>query len=186
MKLQKQIDEKLKKLYKKFKGDNEDLTGWSFTEDLKKEANFNDELLGYFYYRIVKLSYDTKEIPLLFLKNFILFPFFKEKYLSYPSNINIKNKEIIEIFPKIFFKKGIKTKVLESLDLNKTITAYYYYLICLEKEINEKNYLTEEQINNFSNWENASNEIIKVLDEELNKKFGKNSEVIKEKIITCK
>lgn len=176
MKLQEQIDERLMEIYKEFKDDRGDLTGWSLNQKLKEEAKNNEGLFDYFNYRIQKIAYENNEIISCILFNFLLYPFFEEEYILNPSKIKSEDKDFIEFLPRVFFKKGIKTKVLEALGLNKTLKAYYYYLLCIEKEIGEKNYLKNEEISKFSNWESASNGISNILRSELKEKFGEEFE----------
>lgn len=170
--LQKQIDNKLKKIYEKYKEDKEDLTGWSFERKLKEEADSNEDLFDYFCCRVMKIAYNMGEIPLLFLSDLILYPHFEERHIIHPSEMELKNKTLLEFLPKIFFKRGIKTKVLEAIGFNKTIKAYYSYLLCIQEEFDGKSYLEEKEISKFSNWESASNELANILREELGQKFG--------------
>ena len=178
MKLYKQIDKRLKEIYEEFKEDRGDLTGWGLIQKLKEEADFDEELINFFIYRIYKLSYKKKEIINIFS--------LLAELLSYPHNeeerirVGGKNRnEEIEFSPKLFFKKGIKTKVLETLELDKTLKVYYHYLICREEELVEKQYLNKDQIKKCRYWDSAIEEILSIFKAEWKKKYSNPSRIIK-------
>ena len=178
MELYKQIDKSLKKIYEEFKKDKSDLTGWGLMKRLKKEANFEEELINFFIYRIYKLSYKKREIINVFsyLAELISYPYNEEEW------IRVKGKnpdEEIEFSPKLFFKKGIKTKILEALELDKTLKAYYHYLICREEELNEKKHLNKNQIKKCRYWDSAIGEILDIFKDEWKKKYPNPSKIIK-------
>lgn len=168
MKIRENIDSRLEEIYKEFKQDKEDLTAWSVEKKIKKEADFEEVLIEYLIYRLMRIAFNQKEIIVPLLQKFLIYNYFEEK-------ISFKNEsDSIEIFPKVYLIKGIKTKIFERIGFKKTLNAYYNYLLCNEEEINEKNYLSENQINQFCNWEKASEKIIAIFKEELEEKFGKN------------
>ena len=175
MAIQKHIDKKLEEIYEEFKKDTGDKTGWSLNQKLKKEAVFNEELINYFFYRIMKISYEDKKIISFLLSEFLSYPYNEEKWIL---SGEAKSENEIEIFPKIIFKKGIKTKVLESLGLDETLKTFYYHLVSKEEEINDFRYLTKEQAEKYRYWDFAIKEVLEVFSKEMKEKFPNSSRII--------
>lgn len=179
MRIKEQVDEKLERIYEEFKEDGGDLTGWTLLQNLKKESNSEEGLLEYFIYTLFKIAYKKREVINVFnlLTNFISYPYHKESYLNYPGK---KNSSVKEIFPKLFFKRDILTKILELLQLKETLTAFYYSLIVKEEEINEKNYLSKKQISEFRGFEISQTRVLDIFRNEYKKnRLNKRPKIIK-------
>jgi len=143
------IDRRLKEIYEKHSGSNEDKTGFDFIQDLKKEAKNNIFLFYFFVYRTFEIALENKKIISFpnMIKELLRSPYHSEQ-LVYKERGKATNEEI-EIFPGIIFTKGITLKVLEILKLEKTKKAFLYHLITKEKEINSSIYLSKKQIADF-------------------------------------
>lgn len=191
MKIQEKIDRRLKKIYEEFRKDTGDKTGWSLMQKLKKEAGSEEGLIQCFIYEIFKVAYKKGEVINIFnlLANLIIYPYHKESYLDYPSPYHKegyldyplkKDKNIKEVFPRLFLEKGVLSNILESLQLEETQKAFYYYLIVKDEEINEKDYLSEEQISEFKKESIYETRVLDIFSKEYkNKKLDKEDRIIK-------
>lgn len=171
-----QIDERLLEIYDKQRKNNEDKTGWSFVQELKKEANNHFFLFSFFIYRTFELVFEKKKeliaLPHI-IKELLRSPWHYEHFI--PKKRGSASDEEIEIFPGIIFVKGITCNILERLNLEKTKTSFLYHLMIKEKEINEELYLSKEQIKKFSDVEG----VIEVFLEEYDRKFKNKVRIVK-------
>ena len=167
--LKKEIEKRLLQIYEEFKEDEEDLTAWTFERKLHLEANGDESLIRYFKYLIVIIAFEFNEIITPFLSEFLTYPAFDEHYCPTCSNY----PEGYNPYPEVYFEKGIKTKLLEKLDLNLTLKEYYKYLTYISEELNHTNYLSNEDIEIYSNFDKAMDKILDTFWIEMKKKCPK-------------
>ena len=164
----KEIDKKLKEIYKKQKNNKKDKTGFDFVQALKKEANYNPFLFYFLVYRTFELALENNEVINLpyMVKELLRSPYHYENLVDVEDT---SPKETIEI-PGFIFEKGVATKVLEKLKLEETKKAFLYHLLIKQKEINPEAYLSKEQISKLYNIES----VIQIYLKEYQKKKLKN------------
>jgi len=159
------IDKRLIEIYEEHKKDSEDITGWHLLQKLKKEAKYHIFLYYFLVYRLFEVVYQRGEIIKYqhMIKELLRCPYHTEQFV--PKERGSANEDEVEIFPGIIFTKGITTRILEGLGLHNTLKSFLYHLMIKEEEINEKRYLSEEEVSNFSDIEN----IIEIFLEEYQK-----------------
>jgi len=181
MNLQIYINEKLEKIYEKFREDKGDKTGWSLIQSLKQEANYEEGLIQYFIYSIFKIAYQKGEIINIFslITELISYPYHKESYLDYPSHSKNK-RDVKEVFPRLFMKEDVLIKVLGLLQLKETQRVIHYYFIIKNEEIDEENYLSKKQISEFKKEGIDETRVLDVFREEYKqKKLDKKPKIIR-------
>ncbi len=171
-----QIDKKLLEIYENQRENEKDRTGWEYIQELKKEADNNLFLFSFFVYRSFELVFEKKKelINLPHMIKELLRTFYHYEHFI-PKAAGSSTEDEIELFPGIIFAKGITYKILEHLKLEETKVSFSYYLMIWEEEINEKKYLSEDQIRRFKSIER----IIEVFLDEYNKKLKNKPRIIK-------
>lgn len=174
MRIYKEINEKLEKIYNDFKKDKDDLTGWTFKQILRQESGYGDLLRGGFIEIIFTIAYKESEIPLPLLSGLVYYGCISNQE---PDESPEEEVERISFFQGFSCNKTIIVKVLEKLNLKKTLNDFFTFLLCREEEVNLKMHLSDKQIERFNQIDSkAINEILKTLNNELNEKFGEEFE----------
>ena len=148
MEIHKQIDKKLEEIYKIFKKDIEDRTGWSLIQRLKKESNKNHAL----YYHLVSRLF---EIALLKGEVInapkILESLIESSWNSDEVTIDVgeDTSEFKELYPGVYLKAGSLLKTLGFLKLDKTKDFFVNLLVLKNEEINPEIYVGQNLVKRY-------------------------------------
>jgi len=184
MRIYKEINEKLEKIYNDFKKDEKDLTGWDLCETIHKESGYDyGFLMAKMFKELYKLNFKNKEIIISSrpLKEFIKLNgvYFDEEYLLGTKESPEELKNIILYNPKNKIKRGIMINVLEKIGLGKTLKVFCEYIILMEEEINFERKISRKKLGEFKSFKNPYELVLKTFQEEIGEKdFHKNQKRI--------
>ena len=175
MNINQYIEDRISNLFKKFRDTS--MSDIDLIKSLRDESNKSSIL---FYFLLEKILGTALSKGYIILSKGLLKYYLRSDYKEHPDYIYIggtakaDDESIIKIVQGIVIKKGIFIRIIEKLNLNNTLNSYIKFLIIQEFEVNEKLYLSKEEIENYSDLDS----VIEIMYNEFDKKIEQNKRIL--------
>ncbi len=175
MNINQYIESRIVSLFEKFKDSS--MSDMDLIKSLREEADKSSIL---FYFLLEKMLVIALSKGCIILSKGLLKYYLKSDYKEYPDYVYIggtakdDDESIIKSVHGIVIKKGIFIKIIEKLNLNNMLNSYIKFLIIQEPEINEQQYLSKKEIENYSDIDS----VIEIMYNEFDKKIEPNKRIL--------
>ena len=175
MNINQYIEDKIISLFEKFSDSS--MSDTDLIRYLRKEADKSSIL---FYFLLEKILGTALSKSYIILSKGLLKYYLRSDYKEDPDYVYIggtakdDDEGIIKSVHGIVIKKGIFIRIIEKLNLNNTLNSYIKFLIIQELEVNEKLYLSKEEIENYSDLDS----VIEIMYDEFDKKIEPNKRIL--------
>lgn len=175
MNIDQYIESRIVSLFEKFKDNS--MSDMDLIKSLREEADKSSIL---FYFLLEKILGTALSKGYIILSRGLLKYYLRSNYKEHPDYVYIggtaddDDKSVIKTVHGIVIKKGIFIKIIEKLNFNNTLNSYIKFLIIQELEVNEKLYLSKEEIENYSDLDS----VIEIMYDEFDKKIDLNKRIL--------